>query len=119
LQEISEYNVRHKIIAGDLNLPNINWSNYTLEIGGDWHIHDITRLRGTERGNVLNLVFTDDDCVIKDIEIDSPLGRSDHTCIKFSYDIEPQERKLKRKVYLFEGKIIDRLDGLLGCDRHK
>lgn len=77
MQEISDYNVRHKIVVRDFNLHNINWNKYTTEVGEDQlsynfiekkrdcfvlHIRELTRFQGSESGSVLDLVFTNDDC---------------------------------------------------------
>lgn len=48
------------------------------------HIKEVTRVRGKEMGNVLDLVLTDDDMLVEDIEMGTPLGESDHACIIFN-----------------------------------
>ena len=50
---------------------------------------------------VLDLVFMDDDLIVEGMEINSPLGKSDHACIVFQRDLDPQ-LKTKKKVYLYE-----------------
>lgn len=46
-------------------------------------------------------MFTDDDLRVEEIEVTSPLVKSDHTSIVFHCDIEPQIRKTE-KIYLYE-----------------
>lgn len=117
LQEIADQRTNHKIVIGDFNLPNINWTTCTVSNGDQYshsfierirdcflvqHVKDITRCRGNDKGNVLDLVFTDDDLRVEEIEVTSPLGKSDHSSIIFHCDIEPQIRKTKKNVYLYE-----------------
>ena len=57
----------------------------------------MTRFEGSDAGSVLYLVFNDDDCALKDIDIEGPLGRSDQAAIAFCSDIKLQERKHKKE----------------------
>lgn len=45
------------------------------------HITSPTRGRGTDQPSILDLVLTDDVNCLDDIEITSPLGKSDHSMI--------------------------------------
>lgn len=131
LQEIGEQRKMHKIVIGDFNLPNINWTTCTTLSGEQFsesfiekirdcffvqHIKDITRCRGSDQGSVLDLVFTDDDLRVEEIEVNSPLGKSDHACIMFQCDIEPQLRKTKRKVFLYEKGNYSQMKDKLNID---
>lgn len=89
---------RHEVlIAGDFNLPRIDWSSWTtptdhtstefkfieyiLDCYMHQHITSPTRGRGTDQPSILDLVLTDDVNCLDDIEITSPLGKSDHSMI--------------------------------------
>ncbi|KAK4318531.1 hypothetical protein Pmani_010472 [Petrolisthes manimaculis] len=61
-----------------------------------------TRFRGDTTGNTLDLLFSNDDSVVEDIRLESPLGRSDHGCIYFKCDMNYFEEKRKKQVYMFE-----------------
>lgn len=118
MQEISDLRVKYKIVCGDFNLPGINWQSYTVNPGersfcSDFiekirdcyfvqHIQDITRFRGASTGSVLDLIFSNDDFLIEDIEINSPIGKSDHACVGFTCDLKPQQKKYKKTIYLYE-----------------
>lgn len=118
MQEISDLNTRYKVIVGDFNFPNINWNNYTTDTDTDsmsykfiekirdcyltQHISDITRFRGFCKGNILDLLFSNDDSIVEKVWMDSPLGKSDHSCILFHCDIQEQEDVGKKYIYLYE-----------------
>lgn len=118
LQEISDLSVEHKVVCGDFNLPGINWQNYTLKSGADLlcfdfiekirdcyfvqHVQEITRFRGESTGTMLDLIFSNDVFLIEDIEVNSPLGKSDHACVSFNCDLKPQQKKRKKTVFMYE-----------------
>ncbi len=47
------------------------------------YINKIARFRGTTTENILDLVFTDDNVIVKVIKLTDLLGRSDHGCVNF------------------------------------
>ena len=49
------------------------------------HISKPTRSRGTDTPSVLDLLFTDEEMNVFDIQHHSPLGKSDHSVILFEY----------------------------------
>ena len=61
----------------------------------------------------MDFVFTDDNIIVKDIEVTDPLGRSDHGWVNFKCDVEPQEKKCKRLIYLYEKANFGKLNRLL------
>ncbi len=109
---------------GDFNFPDINWNtlsttkdneaaeeNKFLECIQDnfltQHITKPTRVRGTYTPNVLDLLLTDDEKIIRNIEYHSPLGKSDHAVLQFEilcYSRLHQYRKLK---YYFDSANYD------------
>lgn len=107
LEEIIEYKSEHKIIMGDFNLPNIEWENLTCKSGNILstyiiekmqnyfvqHIYEITRFRRNTRGSILDLVFTDNNTSVKNINVTAPLGKSDHGCVDFTCNIELPQKK--------------------------
>ncbi|KAG7170129.1 putative Endonuclease-reverse transcriptase-containing protein 9, partial [Homarus americanus] len=114
MQEVNDKNVLYKIIVGDFNLPQINWSNYTSVMGLNdvgtmfiekirgcfltQHIEEITRIRGDSTG----LLFSNEESIVGDIKLESPLGKSDHACIYFHCDIQEMGDKSKKQVYMYE-----------------
>lgn len=118
MQEISDMRAKYKLFFGDFNLPNIRWENYTTETGAaeystlfiekvrdcflTQHIQEITRIRGNNRGTTLDLLLTNDDTIIEEFRVDSPLGKGDHACISARIDVQELEDKRKRMVYMYE-----------------
>lgn len=54
----------------------------------------MTRLRSDAQGNILDLIFTEDECFVDDIKM-SPLGRSDYVCILLKCDTKLYELNCK------------------------
>ena len=93
------------LLIGDFNYPLINlntWSVNTkdknskeiqfIETIRDSYLDQIikhtTRYRCNEKSNALDLVFTDNEQWIENLEYESPLGKSDHGVLKFDYICE-------------------------------
>ena len=108
-----DYASSELIIAGDLNLPDVDWVSGTVvgpvnttnkklcleseyidlaaELGLVWHIYDeITRRRlvdGVLQESTLDQIFTSNDAMIEEVSVKSPLGKSDHVCLLASLNI--------------------------------
>ena len=118
MQEIGDMKVQYKVLVGDFNLPHINWNNWTTRVGlaefdtvfiekvrdcfFNQHIKEVTRMRGESTGNTLDLLFSNDESIIEDIKLESPLGRSDHACVHFQCQLQELEARSKRKVEIYE-----------------
>jgi len=92
------------LLVGDFNFRNINWTNWSVEgttrtntpahnllkcLRDNYltqHTHDPTRARGTQTPSLLDLVISNED-FIDYVYTMSPLGKSDHSVLKFSCDI--------------------------------
>ena len=97
------------IMVGDFNLPNVDWTkgivvgpvdtvdqrlimqNDFLDLfntmGLHWYLEEPTRVKYVSTSNniqsaVLDQVLTNNDCIIKDVNIKAPLGKSDHVGIE-------------------------------------
>lgn len=84
MQEINNLRVKYKIMVGDFNLPDINWSNYTTNAGingfeckfiervqdffMEQFVHEVTRIRGDSMGNTLDLLFCNEDSIIEEVK---------------------------------------------------
>lgn len=118
MSEISNLRSKYKVIVGDFNLPLVDWTNLTSPTGIDdisnsfiekvrdgflaQHVNDITRFRGINRGSILDLILSNDETIIEDVKIGSPLGKSDHSCIQFLCDIQEERDNSKKVIHMYE-----------------
>ena len=93
---------KRKIIIGDFNFPEIDWSSWTTCTGENHNsfrflecarhnfleqsITQPTRWRHLNPSNVLDLVLADSVDLIKKVEITARLGNSDHLCTEIELD---------------------------------
>ena len=100
IDEANNKKCTHCIIMGDFNYPGIDWDTYSTKgENSDEHmfieclqdnymfqtINKPTRRRGTNKPNILDLIVTQDENCISEIEYQTPLGKSDHCVITFKY----------------------------------
>lgn len=64
-------------------------------------IVETTKQRGGTKGNALVQLFRNEYKIVNNINVGSPVGRSDHACIT-SCDIGGEERVSDKTVYIFE-----------------
>ena len=98
INEVSNSKFSKLLIMGDFNFPNIDWkletcsfsngaaSNFLENIKDNFlcqHIMLPTRGRYGQNTSLLDLILTNDEDIVKDVSINSPLGKSDHSVIKF------------------------------------
>ena len=89
---------KNVVIAGDFNYKNIDWENQFATNGHrhliDFidtlqecflfqHVTEPTRHRANEASNILDLVLSSEEGIVKDLSYHPPLGQSDHICLKF------------------------------------
>ena len=88
--EVNKYD--NVILTGDYNYPDINWDDLSNEKDGpekelidclqnlylQQMISKPTRNKHGQRSNILDLIFTNDDSIITNVEHIAPLGKSDH-----------------------------------------
>ena len=94
-QMLENGNYSHILLLGDFNFPQIDWKTWTapsenvmdhnnifIETTQDHylykHIDKPTRGRINQQSNTLDLIFTNEEDMVLDIENWSPLGKSDH-----------------------------------------
>lgn len=92
--EIENIRLSRLMIMGDFNLPNVDFINYYTDRNENTfdykfmvkvqdlllvqHVDIGTRDTACGTSNVLDLIFTDDENSIEELDIMAPLGRSDH-----------------------------------------
>ena len=113
------YKIRHShlIIMGDFNYPLINWNDLTapgndntrealfldavLEAYLTQHVISPTRCRGEMEASLLDLIFTNEENMIRELTHQAPLGKSDHSVLTFTFTCftELQDRWITRYQY--------------------
>ena len=65
------------------------------------NVHKPTRGRLLQNPHVLDLIFTNEEGMVSDLEIQSPIGKSDHSVLKFTFTcyLNKQNTKLTRYLY--------------------
>ena len=115
LTEIKEKKYSHILGMGDINYPLIDWDAW-LAPGDDTretkflkclednfyfqHVDKPTRIRGTDKPNILDLIITNDNNV-SDLEYESPLGKSDHRVMFFNLNCYAVLSKVDRAGFLY------------------
>ena len=109
----------HTLLTGDFNFRNIDWSiwesssskpqdldNRFIEIVRDaylyQHVKTPTRCRTGNTPSCLDLVFTNEEGMVSDIEISSPLGKGDHACITFWFNCYVHFKKVQFQKYMYD-----------------
>ena len=91
----------HLLICGDFNYSGIDWGNLSLQPSSApiiqtfldttqdlylfQHITEPTHYRQGETPHILDLVFTNEQTMINDIQYLPGLGCSDHVCLSFKF----------------------------------
>ena len=88
----------HVLLMGDFNLPEINWEELSapgkenrattfLNTIRDTflfqHVRKPTHYRGDQQPTLIDLIFTNEEGMIKNLLHNSPLGKSHHHCLTF------------------------------------
>ena len=119
IQEMTQRQYTHLLLMGDFNLPYIDWNvweaisqnpsdmhNRLLEILRDaflfQHVDMPTRGRVNNQPSLIDLILTNEQGMISDLEILSPLGKSDHACIKFWFNCYVHLRKVPLQKFLYD-----------------
>ena len=109
-------NYKYVMIMGDLNFPEISWDTGTVLSGGAHvqefldcvrdnylyqHVTSPTRYRGTQKANVLDLIMTNDEDIVKAVEHGEPLGKSDHVALYWRVDCGVRKKFISGKRYAY------------------
>ena len=117
LLKASETQNSHILIMGDFNYPEIKWEPLRLpnsdahpafkfvECLRDCffyqHVHEPTHVRGTDTPNVLDLIITNEENMVQNINYEAPLGKSHHNVLTFNYHCytSQQENNTPKFIY--------------------
>ena len=99
LQTSSSSNFSHLVLAGDINMPQIEWTNsfsyapdghYTHsfiealhECGLVQHVMNATRYRQGMRPSALDIILSNEAGLVQNLTYLPPLGNSDHVMLQF------------------------------------
>ena len=93
---------KQTLICGDFNYPEIDWENEYVSDSSEaigpfidtvqdnllyQHVYKPTRYRTGNEPSLLDLVFTNEEGMIRELQHNPGLGESDHECIDFQIDI--------------------------------
>ncbi len=122
----------HVLIMGDFNMNSINWNTWTTNKAVDsteynfietvrdsylhQHIQEPTRARGSDEPSLIDLVLTNEENMITDIKIESPIGKSDHSVIHFSFNSYIEIMKSWRTKILYHKGDYEKIREVLDCD---
>ncbi|CAC5374164.1 unnamed protein product [Mytilus coruscus] len=118
MSEATEMGYSHILIMGDFNYPEINWEiwntkgersnnyeNIFLESLQDnficQHTTKPTRWRGADTPHTLDLVITNEEEMISNLEYMSPLGKSDHCVLSFDFNCYVNIKRTPRRAKLY------------------
>jgi hypothetical protein len=110
---------KHLIIAGDFNLPHINWKHCSITPGAtqtnqhqellnimNEHGLEQVQTKPTKLNNILELYFTKHPSLVK--SCDTIPGISDHHMVIVDSDLKPKySRPKRRKVYKYKKADLD------------
>ena len=115
INELCNRSYTHLLITGDFNYKNINWEEITskdkietrflncvMDNYLHQHITEPTRWRGDDRPSLLDLILTNEENMITNLEIQAPVGLSDHAVISFTYRCYAEvnvEKYVKKKYH--------------------
>ena len=118
IREVGNLGISHKLIMGDFNYRDINWDDWSTQ-GSETsqpfkfiealrdsymfqHIKTPTRARIDQQPTVLDLVISNEEGMVDNVNMESPLGKSDHACVNFKFLCEKAKTERPRKKYLFD-----------------
>ena len=119
LREVANFN-KTMISMGDTNLGEVNWEHMTapgtnfedynhrfIECIRDLyltqHVDENTRQRGGNNPSLLDIILTNEENFISNIEYIGPLGKSDHSIIKFETPFTSPKPQSKIKIVYEKG----------------
>ena len=120
------------LTVGDGNFKMIDWSNQTCSLSENsksfkfletikdafftQHIQQPTRGRGSDTPSTLDLIVTRNDDVIEGIEVEAPLGKSDHALISAKIACNFTPIPIKKTRYQYDKADYKKLTGMLPKD---
>ena len=133
LKDMCKKQYSHLLFFGDFNIPEIDWITNTVQgsensLGFKFletirdcylyqHVTETTRGRGTNKPSTIDLIFTNEQGMVRDLSIDAPLGKSDHSLVNFSLVLTTKRSNtctdkfnFEKGNYLEMGKLLQDID---------
>ena len=93
------------VIVGDFNLPDIRWQNGCAGTKGRKFLETINDKFLTQHinsathdgGNILDLVISSEDKLVRDVEMCGNVGKSDHALIKYKVEVDVTRSNNRRE----------------------
>ena len=99
--EIGQHTASHKLLVGDFNYREIDWTNdvcTTAPERAPYQFHQAThdayliqhqtthtRMRDGQEPSVLDLIFSNEEGMVKNLEVHAALGKSDHAVLTLDF----------------------------------
>ena len=118
IQKISKLSYSHILIMGDFNYKDIKWDNWSIpgcnESSEEFlfvealrdsflhqHITQPTRVRHGQEPSILDLVLTNEEGMIENIDYGNPLGKSDHLVLTFEFKYYTKRNTKDKNVQIY------------------
>ena len=119
LTEATSKGFLHILIMGDFNYPEINWESWTTKSDNTeridnkfidtvqdnfifQHVSKPTRWRGTDTPHILDLIMSNEEPMISNLEHMSPLGKRYHCCLTFDFNCYVNNKESLKIARLYE-----------------
>jgi hypothetical protein len=120
----------HIMVMGDFNFPKIDWKNWSTK--GDknsenfvesirdsyllQHVMENIRMRENCEPNTLDLILTNDENMIEELNYTIPLGNSDHCSLEFMLKCYCEEKSCKTERWNYFKGDYTKMNTFLQCD---
>ena len=124
-QIIKEAKYSHKLVIGDFNFRDIDWTNVCTYVSEEHiasqflecvrdtyffqHVKQPTRIREGNEPTVLDLIFSNEEEMVSNLNYLSGLGRSDHLVLAFKfncYNTQEPNTSTRQRLNFFKGDYI-------------
>ena len=116
--KISTLGYSHVLIMGDFNYKDIKWENWSTPGCNEYsdeflfvealrdsffhqHIVQPTWVRHGQEPSVLDLVLTNEEGMIENIEYGNPLGKSDHLVLTFEFKCYTKQNTKEKNIQIY------------------
>ena len=80
------------------------------------HVSDFNRGRGSNKSSILDLILSNEEGMVSDINVDVPLGKSDHAAIGFTFNVHLDCLTNDKQVYQYNKADFEKMKDMLRLD---